>query len=297
MDAITIQAFFDASTSTMSYVISDSESRQAAVIDPVLDYDVNASSISTGAADKIISYLSDAKLDVAWLLETHAHADHLSSAAYLKAQVGGQIAIGRGIREIQAAFKSIYNFGDDFAIDGSQFDRLLQPGQLLQLGAHAIHALAVPGHTCADMAFQVADAVFVGDTLFMPDVGTGRTDFPGGDARALYQSIQRLYALPPRTRMFVGHAYPPAGRPQRGMVSVAEQRARKIHLRDGITEDQFVSMREARDAKLPAPKLLLPAMQVNLRAGMPPAPEGNGVSYLKIPIQFPVQEASYAPWK
>lgn len=282
--ATTIKAFFDPTTWTVTYVVSDSTTQRAAIIDPVLDYDFKSGRTSTESADAVLSYLAAEHLQVDWILETHAHADHLSGARYLQQQVGGLIAIGEHIRSVQAIFKKIFNLEHDFVADGSQFDCLLQDGQVIYLGNVPITALWVPGHTLADMAYQIGDAVFVGDTLFMPDVGTARADFPGGDARALYRSIRKLLELPNETRLFVCHDYPPTTRAPQWQTSVAEQRAHNIHVHDGVSEDEFVSMRSKRDATLEMPTLILPSIQANIRAGAIPPAEENGVSYFKIPI-------------
>lgn len=278
----TIKAFFDPVSETISYVLSDGH--QAAIIDSVLDFDAASARTSTASADEIIRYVHDHDLGVQWILETHAHTDHLSAAAYLKQQLGGQIAIGERIRQVQAIFKRFYNLDSGFLANGLPFDKLLADGDTLCLGTLTLTALLVPGHTPADLAFQVDDTVFVGDTLFMPDVGTARTDFPGGSARALYRSIHRLLALPGSTRLFHCHDYPPHGRVPQWESTVAQQRAQNIHVHDGVLEAQFIAMREARDATLAAPTLILPALQVNIRAGQLPPAEDNGVSYLKIPL-------------
>ena len=280
----TIQPFFDNKTWTVSYVVADSAQRVAAVIDPVLDYDFKSGYTSTTAADAMLAYVRAQGLAVQWILETHAHADHLSGARYLQEQVGGRIAIGEHIREVQATFKKLYNLERTFLADGSQFDHLFKDGETFRIGGIEATALLVPGHTPADMAYLVDGAVFVGDTLFMPDVGTARTDFPGGDAHTLYRSIRRLLDLPGNTRMFVCHDYPPIGRDARWETTVAEQRALNVHVRDGISEAEFVAMRKARDATLEVPTLILPSIQVNVRAGRLPPAEDGGVSYLKIPL-------------
>lgn len=286
--AATIEAFFDSGTSTVSYVVSDDATRAAAIVDPVLDYDFKSGHTGTKSADSLTAYVRERGLHVQWILETHAHADHFSAARYLQESVGGRIAIGEHIREVQATFKRLYNLDPSFKPDGSQFDHLFRDGEGFQIGELQARAFLVPGHTPADMAYLVAGAVFVGDTLFMPDVGSARADFPGGDARILYRSIRRLLELPPQTRMFVCHDYPPAGRPARWETTVAEQRARNVHVRDGIGEAEFVSMRKARDATLGAPTLILPSLQVNVMAGSLPAPEANGIAYLRIPLNaFP----------
>ena len=279
-----IQSFFDPKTWTVSYVVTDLGTRQAAIIDPVLDYDFKSGHTDTNAADTLLAYVKAEGLTVQWILETHAHADHFSGARHLQAQVGGQIAIGEHIREVQATFKKIYNLERTFLPDGSQFDHLFQDGEVFKIGDVEATALLVPGHTPADMAYRVDGAVFVGDTLFMPDVGTARADFPGGDAHVLYRSIHRLLALPPETRVFVCHDYPPQGRDARWETTIAEQRASNIHVRDGISEEAFVTMRKARDATLEVPTLILPSIQVNVRAGQLPPADENGIAYLRIPL-------------
>ena len=281
---VTTQAFFDRSTWTVSYVVSDNATGAAAVIDPVLDYDFKSGHTDTKAADQVLAYLRDQGLKVEWILETHAHADHLSGARYLQERVGGRIAIGENIREVQATFKKLYNLERSFLPDGSQFDHLFRDGETFRIGEVEAKAMLVPGHTPADMAYLIEDSVFVGDTLFMPDVGTARADFPGGDAATLYRSIRRLLDLPPQTRMYVCHDYPPNTREARWETTVGEQREKNIHVRDGITEEGFVAMRKARDATLEVPTLILPAIQVNVRAGQMPPAEDNGVAYLRIPI-------------
>ena len=277
-----VQAFFEPVSSTVSYVLSDGE--HAAVIDSVLDFDAASGHTSTQAADALLAYLHHQRLAVQWILETHAHTDHLSAARYIKDQVGGRTAISEHICQVQAHFRQFYNLEADFLPDGSQFDHLLQDNETFKVGHLTAKALPVPGHTPADLAYQVGDTVFAGDTLFMPDVGTARTDFPGGSAHALYQSIRRLLALPGRTRLLHCHDYPPSGRSCLWESTVADQHARNIHVHDGVSQAQFVALREARDATLPAPKLILPALQVNIRAGQLPPAEANGTSYLKIPI-------------
>lgn len=278
------QAFFDPVTGTVSYVVWDPSSRHAAIVDPVLDYDFKTGVTATLSADRVVDYVQHNELTVDWILETHAHADHLSGARYLQQKLGGRIAIGERIREVQAIFKRLFNLERQFLPDGSQFDHLFTDGEVFHIGQLEACALHVPGHTPADMAYLVDDAVYVGDTLFMPDVGSARADFPGGDARTLYRSIRRLLELPAHTTVYVCHDYPPATRAPRWQTTVAEQRAANIHVRDGVGEDEFVAMRQARDAALEAPTLLLPSIQVNVRAGDLPPPEDNGVSYLKIPL-------------
>ncbi len=280
----TVQAFFDDKTCTVSYVIVDNASRCAALVDPVLDFDFKSGRTSTLQADRLIAYVREHGLTVQWILETHAHADHLSSARYLQQQVGGRIAIGEHITQVQATFKRLFNLERGFLPDGAQFDHLFKDDELFHIGETEARALLVPGHTPADMAYVVDGAVFVGDTLFMPDVGSARADFPGGDAHALYASMRRILALAPETRIFVCHDYPPDGREPAWETTVAEQRASNIHVRDGIEAAQFVQMRQARDAKLDVPTLILPSIQVNIRAGQMPPADDNGVAYLRIPI-------------
>lgn len=281
---ITTQAFFDPETWTVTYVVSDNQSGHAAIIDPVLNYDFKSGRTSTTSADRVRAYLADKQLHVDWILETHAHADHLSGAHYLKEHVGGRIAIGENIRVVQSTFKAVFNLERSFLPDGSQFDHLFKEGETFRIGDIEATALLVPGHTPADMAYRVEDSVFVGDTLFMPDVGTSRADFPGGDVHALYRSIHKLLALPLETKMYVCHDYPPPSRTPQWQTTVGEQRANNIHVHDGVTEEAFVAMRTARDATLGMPALILPSIQVNVRAGNLPPPEDNGISYLKIPV-------------
>ena len=286
--SITTQAFFDAKTWTVTYVVSDTVTRHAAIIDPVLDYDFKSGQTSTVSADQVLAYLTEQGLQVDWILETHAHADHLSGAHYLKERAGGRIAIGENIRAVQSTFKAVFNLGPSFLPDGRQFDHLFKDGETFLIGNVEATAILVPGHTPADMAYRIEDSVFVGDTLFMPDVGTARADFPGGDAHALYRSIHKILALPLETKMFVCHDYPPTTRAPHWQTTVGEQRTSNIHVRDGISEDEFVAMRTARDATLGMPTLILPAIQVNVRAGDMPPPENNGIRYLKIPVSaFP----------
>lgn len=281
---ITVQAFFDSPTWTVTYVVTDNSTRHAAIIDPVLDYDFKAGRTSTTSADRVLAYVAEQQLHIDWILETHAHADHLSAARYLKEHVGGRIAIGENIRAVQATFKKVFNLERSFLPDGSQFDHLFKDGETFRIGDVEATAMLVPGHTPADMAYRVEDAVFVGDTLFMPDVGTARADFPGGDVHALYHSIRTLLALPADTTMYVCHDYPPASRAPQWQTTVGEQRAHNIHVHDGISEATFVAMRTARDATLDMPTLILPSIQVNVRAGDMPPPEDNGIRYLKIPV-------------
>lgn len=279
-----VQSFFDPSTWTVSHVVYDKPGSACAVIDAVLDYDPKSGRTSTASADALMAFVQANRLKVEWILETHAHADHLSAAHYLRDQLGGKIAIGAAITDVQQVFKRVFHLEPEFPTDGRQFDRLLHDGETLAIGALTAEALSVPGHTPACMAYRIGDAVFVGDTLFMPDVGTARCDFPGGDAHSLYRSVRRLLSLPPETRLFMCHDYPPEDRPVAWQTTVAEQRARNIHVRDGINEDDFVKMRTARDATLEMPVLILPSVQINIRAGEMPPQEDNGVSYLKIPL-------------
>lgn len=279
-----IEAFFDEATSTVSYIVLDRSTQACAIIDSVLDYDPKAGRTSTKSADRLIARVRELGARLEWILETHVHADHLSAAPHLRAQLGGQLGIGAHIVTVQKVFGSLFNAGDDFARDGRQFDRLFADGDRFTIGSLTARALHTPGHTPACMSYVIEDAVFVGDTLFMPDYGTARCDFPGGDARTLYRSVRRLLSLPPETRLFMCHDYPPGGRAPAWESTVAEQRAHNIHVHDGIAEDDFVAMRTARDATLDMPVLILPSVQVNMRAGHLPEPEANGTRYLKIPL-------------
>ena len=280
-----VASFFDEPTNTVSYVVHDPATREAAVIDSVLDYDAAAGRTSFASADAIIAHVRAAGLTVTWLLETHAHADHLSAAPYLKTHLGGQLAIGREIIHVQNVFGKIFNAGTEFARDGSEFDRLFEDGDRFGIGEIEAMALHVPGHTPADLAYVIGDAVFTGDTLFMPDYGTARADFPGGDSRQLYRSIRRLMALPAETRLFLCHDYKAAGRDNYAWeTTVGAQRAGNVHVHEGVGEDEFVAMRNARDATLSMPKLILPSIQVNMRGGHLPEPESNGTRYLKMPL-------------
>lgn len=279
-----VEASYDPVTGTISYIVYDRAGGHAAVVDPVLGYEPASGRTDTALADRLAQRIGDLGLTLDWILETHAHADHLSAAHHLRRKLGGRVAIGANIVRVQGVFKRLFNLEPGFAQDGSQFDHLFADDEVFRIGMLEGRALAVPGHTPADMAYRIGDAVFVGDTLFMPDVGTARCDFPGGDAHVLYASIRRLLSLPPETRLFMCHDYPPAGRGPAWECSVAEQRQRNIHVRDGIGEEQFVAMRTARDAGLDLPALILPSVQVNIRAGALPEPEGNGKRYLKIPL-------------
>lgn len=287
-ESLHIEAFYDADTFTFSYLLMDNASRQAAIIDSVLNYDPKSARTRNDAADQLIGRIRELQAEVRWLLETHVHADHLSAAPLLKTQLGGDIAIGERVCSVQQVFGSIFNCGDDFARDGRQFDRLLREGDRLPLGAHAIAVMATPGHTPACISYVIESDglqhVFVGDTLFMPDYGTARCDFPGGDAGTLYDSIRRLLDKPGDTRLYLCHDYPPASRSPQYLSSVAEQRAHNIHIHDGVGRDDFIAMRQGRDRSLSMPVLLLPAVQVNMRAGHFPEPESNGIRYLKLPL-------------
>ncbi|MGE8068895.1 MBL fold metallo-hydrolase [Pseudomonas sp. NPDC089569] len=280
-----IEAFFDDASSTYSYVIYEADGGHCAIVDPVLDYNPAAGRTATTQADRIIAFVQKHSLRVQWLLETHAHADHLSAAPYLRRELGGKIAIGQSICKVQTVFKTLFNLEPQFSIDGSQFDHLFAPDESFMIGNLKATALHVPGHTPADMAYLIdGDVILVGDTLFMPDVGTARCDFPGGNANQMFASIHKLLAFPAGVRLYVCHDYPPEGRQPCCMSTVGEQRQRNIHVRDGIDEATFVDMRTRRDAGLGMPTLLLPAIQVNVRAGNLPPAEDNGVTYLKIPL-------------
>ncbi|HBU61265.1 MAG: MBL fold metallo-hydrolase [Oceanicaulis sp.] len=281
----TVKAFFDPDTFTVSYVVSDPATQKAAIIDSVLDYDAKSGRTSHTSADAIIAYVKEQGLDVDWVLETHVHADHLSAAPYLKEKLGGQLAIGANIRTVQDVFGKVFNAGSEFQRDGSQFDHLFDDDERFSIGELEARTLHTPGHTPACMTYVIGDAAFVGDTLFMPDFGTARCDFPGGDARTLYRSIQKIFALPDETRLFMCHDYKAPGRDEFAWeTTVAEERASNIHVGGGIDEDSFVAMRERRDATLDMPTLILPSVQVNMRAGELPPAEDNGVRYLKIPF-------------
>jgi glyoxylase-like metal-dependent hydrolase (beta-lactamase superfamily II) len=279
-----VQPFFDEATCTFSYVVHGGAGTPCAIVDPVLDFDAPSGRTGTAGADRLAAWVGEQRLQVQWILETHAHADHLSAAHHLRERLGGQVAVGHEITRVQETFKRVFNLEPAFRTDGSQFDRLLHDGEAFAIGALPAKAMATPGHTPACMAYQVGDAVFVGDTLFMPDVGTARCDFPGGDAATLYRSIRKLLELPPQTRLFMCHDYAPAGREPQCQCTVADERSRNIHVHDGVPQDEFVAMRQARDATLEMPRLILPSIQVNIRAGAVPPPEANGVSYLKIPL-------------
>lgn len=279
-----ITPFFHKPSGTFSYVVSDPATRQAAVIDPVLDYDAAAGRTDTGSADGIIAHLRAEQLKLDWILETHAHADHLSAAQHLKKQLGGRIGIGEGIRKVQTTFKALYNLDTDFVADGRQFDHLFKDAETFTFGNLKARVMAVPGHTSDSVAYVIGDAAFVGDTLFMPDSGTARCDFPGGDAGMLYDSIRKILALPEGTRLFMCHDYAPGGREYQHETTVADEKRANIHVHDGVSRDDFITLRSTRDKTLNVPALLLPAIQVNIRAGRLPAEEPNGVSYLRIPL-------------
>lgn len=279
-----VRGFFDPATWTVTHVVHNGPGTPAAIVDPVLDYDPKSGRTRTDSAARVVDFVRANDLKVEWILETHAHADHLSAAPWLKQQLGGRIGIGGRITQVQKVFKGIFNLEPEFRLDGSQFDHLFQDGETVRIGDLELAVMFVPGHTPACAAYRVGDAVFVGDTLFMPDVGTARCDFPGGDAKTLYASVKKILSLPPGTRLFMCHDYPPAGREVRFESTVAEQRAGNIHVHDGIDEAQFVAMRTRRDATLDMPVLILPSVQVNIRAGEMPPPDSNGVTYLKIPV-------------
>lgn len=280
-----VQAFFDHATNTISYVVKDPGSQSCAIIDSVLDYDPASGHTSYVSADQILAYVKDNRLQAEWILETHAHADHLSAAPYLKDKLGAKLGIGAYITIVQNVFGKIFNATPEFQRDGSQFDSLFEEGSEIRIGGLTGKVLHTPGHTPACVTYVFGDAAFIGDTLFMPDYGTARCDFPGGDARQLYRSVKRLFALPPETRLFLCHDYLPPGRSEFAWeTTVAEQKAHNIHINETTTEDQFVEMRRKRDATLDMPRLIIPSVQVNMRAGALPPAEDNGIHYLKIPI-------------
>jgi glyoxylase-like metal-dependent hydrolase (beta-lactamase superfamily II) len=279
-----VHGIFDKPTWTVTYVVHQGPGTACAIIDSVLDYDPKSGRTKTESADRVIDYVRANHLNVAWILETHAHADHLSAAPYLKQNLGGKTAIGDHIAQVQDVFKGIFNLEPGFRTDGSQFDHLLADEEVFQIGDLMGKVVYVPGHTPACVAYEIGDAVFVGDTMFMPDVGTARCDFPGGDAKTLYGSVRKLLSLPPQTRLFMCHDYPPNHREVAFETTVAEQREKNIHVHDGISEAQFVEMRTKRDATLEMPMLILPAVQINIRAGEMPPKESNGIAYVKIPL-------------
>ncbi|WP_308909236.1 MBL fold metallo-hydrolase [Pseudokordiimonas caeni] len=280
-----VTAFFDEPTFTVSYVVADPSTKHAAIVDSVLDYNPNSGRTSTETADKLIAFVKAGGLTIDWILETHVHADHLSAAPYLKEKLGGRMGIGFNITVVQNVFGKVFNAGTDFARDGSQFDHLFKDGEAFKVGSIEAKAIHTPGHTPACMTYVIGDAGFLGDTLFMPDYGTARCDFPGGNAHTLYKSVQKIFALPDETRLFMCHDYKAPGRDDyRWETTVGEEKAANIHIHQGVAEDTFVAMREKRDATLDMPRLILPSVQVNMRAGHMPPPDDNGVTYLKIPV-------------
>lgn len=279
-----VHSFFHDDSNTIAHVVHEPDRRRCAIVDAALDFDQAAGRTRTDFADEIVAFVRERGLEPEWILETHAHADHLSAAPYLKARLGGRIGIGERITDVQKLFKDLFNVERTFNTDGSQFDHLFRDGERFTVGALEGHVLYTPGHTPACVTYVIGDAAFVGDTLFMPDGGTARADFPGGDAATLYRSIERILALPPETRLFVCHDYGPGGRAIAWQTTVAEERAKNIHVREGVSEAEFVKMRTERDRTLAVPQLLIPSIQVNMRAGELPPPEDNGVSYIKIPL-------------
>jgi glyoxylase-like metal-dependent hydrolase (beta-lactamase superfamily II) len=279
-----VHGIFDPATWTVTYVVYEKEGAPCAIIDSVLDYDPKSGRTRTDSADKVIAFVREKNLSVAWILETHAHADHLTAAPYIKKKLGGKTAIGDHISAVQKVFKNIFHLESEFLTDGSQFDHLLKDGEHFSIGTLSASTMYVPGHTPACVAFHIGDAVFVGDTMFMPDVGTARCDFPGGDAKTLYASVKKILSLPEETRLFMCHDYPPTDRAVAFETTVGEQRRKNIHVHDGISETEFVDMRTRRDATLEMPVLILPSVQINIRAGDLPPAESNGVAYLKIPL-------------
>lgn len=279
-----VQAFFHKATWTMTYVVADPASKRAAIVDPALDYDPASGRTGTLAADEVIAFVRERGLTVDWILETHAHADHLSAAQHLKRALGGKVAIGEGITQVQGVFVKVFGLAGEVATDGSQFDHLFRDDERFAVGGIEARVLHTPGHTNDSVTYLIGDAAFVGDTMFMPDGGTARCDFPGGDARRLYRSLRRILSLPPATRLFMCHDYQPGGRELRYETTIAEQEAGNLHLKGGVTEDEFVKVREARDATLGMPNLIVQSVQVNIRAGHLPEPGPDGVRYLKTPL-------------
>jgi glyoxylase-like metal-dependent hydrolase (beta-lactamase superfamily II) len=279
-----VTAFFEAETNTISYIVKDPASKACAIIDSVMDIDDAAGRISYASADEMISFVQDNGLELEWLIETHAHADHLSGAPYIQSKLGGRLGIGEKIKVVQEVFGKVFNEGTEFQRDGSQFDRLFADGDTYRIGSMTAFTIYTPGHTPACMTHVIGDAAFVGDTLFMPDGGTARADFPGGDARQLYRSIKKVLSLPDGMRLFMCHDYGPGGREIRWETTVAEEKANNIHVRDGISEDEFVKMRTERDATLDMPKLIIPAIQVNIRGGQLPEADETGKRFLKVPV-------------
>jgi glyoxylase-like metal-dependent hydrolase (beta-lactamase superfamily II) len=282
-----IEPFYDPATYTLTYLVYDPETREALVIDPVLDYDPLASQTSTESADKLIAFVRGKNLNLRWVLETHAHADHLSASQYLKNTLGSKVAIGERIREVQATFKGIFDLPESFRTDGGQFDRLLKDGEVLEVGPFRVEVIATPGHTPACVTYKIEDAIFTGDALFLEDYGTGRCDFPRGSAEELYTSVHdRLYALPDSTRVFVGHDYQPGGRPMRYETTLGAEKRQNIQLKAETTREQFVEFRTRRDATLQQPRLLFPSVQVNVDAGKLPEAHGNGIRYFRTPLNL-----------
>ncbi len=279
-----VESFLDPLTSTFSHVVYDAPGGSAAIIDPVLDYDAPSARTGTLLADRLLAFLNERKLKTEWILETHAHADHLSAGGYLRDCLGAKLGIGRGIVTVQQRFGLLFNIGQGVAADGSQFDHLFEEGETFAIGRLTGRALATPGHTDDSLTYLIGDAAFIGDTLFAPDTGTARCDFPGGDAHKLFRSIHRIFALPAETRVFLCHDYPPDDRQRAAQTSVAAQSSRNVHARDGVSEADFVAMRTTRDASLPQPTLILPALQINIRGGRLPPPDDNGISYLRLPL-------------
>jgi len=279
-----IQHFYDEPTGTLSYVVSDSQTRNAAIVDPVLAYSSVSGRTDTAPADAVIDHVEKEQLTIEWILETHAHADHLTAAQYIKSKLGGEVAIGEGIRKVQAHFAPVFNLGSSFRADGSQFDRLLADGETFRIGGLECTVISTPGHTSDSVSYRIGSAVFVGDSMFMPDFGTARCDFPGGDAELLYDSIRKILSLPGDTRLYMCHDYMPGGRELRWVCTVDEQLAGNIHAAKGVRKSEFAKMRSNRDATLNLPALIVPAIQVNIRAGHLPDAEGNGIRYIKTPI-------------
>jgi len=279
-----VESFYDPPTATFSHVVYDREGGHAAIVDPVMDFDPASAHTTFDSAQRLLDFVAKRRLTVEWILETHAHADHLSAAAWLRDRTGAKVAIGRGICGVQAQFKTMFGLEDSFAVDGRQFDHLFADGDTFAIGDLSGRVIATPGHTADSLSYVIGDAVFIGDTMFAPDTGTARADFPGGDAATLYRSIRRLFALPGETRVFLCHDYPPDGREPRAQTTIAAQREHNVHLGGEVAEETFVRMREARDARLPVPRLILPALQVNIRGGDLPPPEPNGVRYLRLPL-------------
>jgi len=284
MNAPQVETFFHEPTNTFSYVVRDPETSKGAVIDPVLDYDAASGRLGTEAAGEIVAFVRANDIEIEWVLETHAHADHISAAPFVRSELGGRLAIGEGIRAVQGRFKKLFNLGDEFEPDGAQFDHLFADEETFRIGSLAARAIPTPGHTSDSLTYLIGDAAFVGDSLFMPDAGTARCDFPGGDAHVLWRSTRRLFELPDETRLFMCHDYAPGGREIRNETTVGEQRRRNIHVGEQRSEEEFVKLRTERDATLGMPTLILPSVQVNIRAGEAPPAEDNGVSYLKIPL-------------